>query len=219
MQDPQVPPPYHPLEEAPGAKAATRLGIWSLVSNVLCGCFPVAIGLGIAALVKHGKAKRAAEAEPNRYAAPSNTGLVTGIIGIVWTIFALFYIGIISAIAIPALLGQRERARERAVQAQVMQTKAEAQRLADTLPRTPDGTVDPEAVVKALLQEPSLRGANPYQPGAQVLVAAEDPSEDGQIALKGGFTQDGQNHPAIQIRARTRRNGASQVSEMVVLLD
>lgn len=219
MQDTPVPQPYHPLEPAPGAKAATQLGIWSLVSNVLCGCFPLAIGLGIGALVKHGKAKRAAEAEPTRYEKPSNTGLVTGIIGIAWTIFALAYIGIISAIALPALLGQREHARERAVQSQVMQTKAEAQRLADTLPRTPEGTVDPEAVVKALLQDPSLQGANPYHPGGSMLVEAEEPTEDGQIALKGGFTQDGQNHPAIQIRARTKRNGRSQVSETLVTLD
>jgi hypothetical protein len=222
MQDPQMPPPYQPLEPAPGAKAATQLGIWSLVSNVLCGCFPLAIGLGIGALVKHGKAKRAAEAEPTRYETPSNTGLVTGIIGIVWTIFALAYIGIISAIAIPALLGQREHARERVIQGYVAQAKAEAVLVADTLPKGPDGQVDPEAVVKTLMSRSTIQNAqtlNPYAPGHPVFVEGDEPTEDGQIALKGGFTQDGQNHPAIQIRARTKRNGRSQVSETLVTLD
>lgn len=98
---------------APEERAAFHLGLWSLLSNLLCGCFPVSILLGILALVRHGRAKARAAAEPERYAPPAPTGLVLGLIGMAWTIFAIAYIGVISAIAIPGLLGQRARAKDK----------------------------------------------------------------------------------------------------------
>ncbi len=219
-------PPQAPslqLEPAPGAKAATRLGIWSLLSNVLCGCFPLAIGLGIGAIVKHGKAKQAAQAEPGRFLPPSSTGLVTGIIGIAWTLFALAYIGIISAVAVPALLGQRERAREKAVQAYVMSARAEAVGVAETLPKGPEGSVDPEAVVKALLAKPAFQlpvARNPFAPQECVFMAGDAPERDGQVALRGGYKEEGgQRHPAVQIRAQVRRNGKPEITSTVITLD
>lgn len=216
--------PTFQLEPAPGAKAATQLGIWSLLTNVLCGCFPVSIGLGIGAILKHGKAKRLAEAEPERYQRPTNTGLVTGIIGICWTLFALFYIGIVSAIAIPALLGQREQARARAVQALVSTVKAEALRAADQVGERDGGKVDPQAVVQVLLAEPALHpptAVNPYAPGEGPFVAADEPAKDGQIALRGAYAEvDGlPDRPVLQIRAQVRRGGQAQVTTTLVPLD
>ncbi|HJU82930.1 MAG TPA: hypothetical protein VJ600_01855 [Holophagaceae bacterium] len=99
---------------APEERSSFRFGLWSLLTNLLCGCFPVAIVLGIFALVRHGRAKALAAAEPDRFSPPAATGMVLGILGIAWTLFALAYVGIISAIAIPALLSQRGRARDRA---------------------------------------------------------------------------------------------------------
>ena len=99
-----------PLKEAPGAKASFHLGLWGLIANLLC-CLPVGMGLAIAALVKHGKAKRAAAEVPDRYRRPNSTGFVLGIAALVSTLLVLPMIGMVSAIAVPALLGQRERAR------------------------------------------------------------------------------------------------------------
>ncbi|HJW43372.1 MAG TPA: hypothetical protein VJ463_02880 [Geothrix sp.] len=99
---------------APEERSAFHFGLWALLTNLLCGCFPVSILLGVLALVRHGRAKARAAAEPDRYAPPAATGMVLGIIGMAWTIFALVYVGIISAIAIPALLGQRTRVRDKA---------------------------------------------------------------------------------------------------------
>ena len=76
--------------------------------------------------------------------------------------------------------------------------------------------------MKTLMTRSTIQSAqklNPYAPGQPVFVEGDEPTEDGQIAIKGGFTQDGQNRPAIQIRYRTKRNGRSQVSETLVNLD
>jgi len=101
------------LPEAPGAKAARNCGIWALVSNFLC-CFPASIALGIIAIVQNTKAKRFARAEPDQYQTPSNAGTIMGVIALVLLPLLLPMIGIVSAIAIPALVGQRARARDKA---------------------------------------------------------------------------------------------------------
>ncbi len=99
-----------PLEQAPGATAAKVCGILSILFGILC--FPVGLTLAIVALVKQSKAKRFAAAEPERYAAVGATGMVTAIIGLVMIpIFGI--LGMISAVAIPALLSQRARARDK----------------------------------------------------------------------------------------------------------
>jgi type II secretory pathway pseudopilin PulG len=102
------------LTEAPGSKGAKICGILSIVFAATCVGFPVALVLAIVALVLQAKAKRAARDFPQDYAAPTNTGMVTGIIGLVLAVVVLPILGIISAIAIPALLGQRSRARDKA---------------------------------------------------------------------------------------------------------
>jgi hypothetical protein len=102
------------LPRAPGAKAAKICGILAIVFALTCVGFPIAIILGITALVQQAKAKRLAKAQPGSYEPVTSTGLVTGIIGLVLPFFMLPVVGIASAIAIPALLGQRARARDKA---------------------------------------------------------------------------------------------------------
>jgi hypothetical protein len=91
------------LPEAPGAKASLHLGIWSILLNVLCGCFPVAIPLAIAAILKHRKAERAALEEPGRFAPVSNAGLITGVIGLCLTLVAFLVLLSLAGVLIPIL--------------------------------------------------------------------------------------------------------------------
>ncbi|BDU74725.1 DUF4339 domain-containing protein [Mesoterricola silvestris] len=105
------PPPASGPAEAPGSRAAFHCGLWALLS--MCLCFPVALALAIAAIVQNQKASRMARENPGTYRKPGNGGLVMAIIALcVLPLLAL--LGIVSAIAIPAFLGQRERARDKA---------------------------------------------------------------------------------------------------------
>jgi len=99
------------LPVAPGASAAKTTGILSLIFAFLC--LPVGIVLAIVALVQHSKAKTAYSLSPGSYQPVSSVGRTTAIIGLVLPVL-LFFIGLVSAIAIPALLGQRGRARDKA---------------------------------------------------------------------------------------------------------
>lgn len=221
-ETPLAPPPAYALEPAPGAKGAKVCGILSIVFALTCLGIPVAIVLGIVALVQQGKAKRAVQAQPGRFAPVPATGLVTGIIGLVLPVVLLPFVGIVSAIAVPALLGQREMARAKVVQSHVAMAKREARLTADALPKGPDGKVDPEAVVRVLLAKPEFQlpaAGNPYAPLECVFMAGDAPERDGQVALKGGYTQDGKNTPAIQIRVQVRKGGKSEVTTTVITLD
>lgn len=99
------------LEDAPGARAANALGIWSLVFSFLL--FPVGLVLAILAILKHKKAVRAHAEAPARYRAVGRAGFVTAIISLVLAPL-LAVIGLVAAVAVPALLGQRARAKDKA---------------------------------------------------------------------------------------------------------
>lgn len=103
--------PHRPLPEAPGARAARICGILAIVLAVTCIGIPVAFILAIVALVKHSQAKNAAAQVPGAYLPVPATGLVTGIVGLVMPLLMLPFIGIVSAIAVPAMLGHRSQAR------------------------------------------------------------------------------------------------------------
>ncbi len=103
-----------PLSPAPGARGAKLCGIWSLIASATCLGIPIGIVLAIIALVQQAKAKRLAKEHPDFYGQPTATGLVTGILGLAMPVLMLPFIGIVSAIAIPAMLSQRSRARDRA---------------------------------------------------------------------------------------------------------
>ncbi|HET8901576.1 MAG TPA: hypothetical protein VFM84_06535, partial [Holophagaceae bacterium] len=109
-----------PLSPAPGARGAKLCGIWSIIAAVTCVGIPVGIVLAIIALVQQAKANRLAKENPDLYERPAATGLVTGIIGLAMPVLMLPFIGIASAIAIPALLSQRARARDKAAMEHVV---------------------------------------------------------------------------------------------------
>lgn len=102
------------LSPAPGARGAKLCGLWSILASLTCLGIPVGIALAIIALVKQAKAARAARENPDAYEAPTAAGLVMGILGLAMPILMLPFLGIVSAIAIPALLSQRARARDKA---------------------------------------------------------------------------------------------------------
>jgi hypothetical protein len=103
-----------PTTEAPGAKASRTCGILSILFDLTCVGIPVGIVLGIVALVKHAKAKGLWRDFPADFRQPTATGMVLGIIGLVLWLFMLPFVGIVSAIAVPALLNQQGRARDKA---------------------------------------------------------------------------------------------------------
>lgn len=169
--------------EAPGARAARICGILAVLSALTCVGFPVAIGLGIVALVKQGKAKRLAAQDPGSYLPVSQTGLVTGIVGLALPVLLLPFVGIVSAIAIPALLGQRDRARGKLVHAQVQEVAAKVAQVADAQPRP----VDPEALLDRVLAEPEVVAMrNPYDPAAPAVRKTVDAPPVGGISVTWG---------------------------------
>ncbi|HEU4952389.1 MAG TPA: hypothetical protein VFT46_10575 [Holophagaceae bacterium] len=153
------------LPPAPGARGAKLCGIWSLVASVTCVGLPIGIVLAIVALVQSAKARRLAREYPDHYAAPPATGLVLGIIGLAMPVILVPFIGIVSAIAIPAMLSQRARARDKAAMETMISRTGDLVAKYDALreAHTPDAQI-PEAL-EALLQQ-SASGPNPWNPGA-----------------------------------------------------
>jgi hypothetical protein len=181
------------LPEAPGARAARICGILAIVLALTCLGIPVALVLGIVALVQHSKAKRLARAEPLRWGPVSSTGLVTGIIGLVIPVLMLPVTGIVAAIAIPALLGQRERARNHLLEAQWKQVQVRADAVVKEL-WTADRGHPPtgEEVIDQLLADPVLGAMrNAADPGQPVLMRGTAPVR-GAIALSPEREEDEQ---------------------------
>ena len=150
------------LQVPPGAKAARNCGILSIILGFTCIGLPIGIVLAIVALVQQSKAKAAAKAEPNRFEMPTQTGLVTGIVGLVMPVIMLPFIGSVSAIAIPALLGQRARARDRASISNLVSKQAdllaEYQKLAEG--RTPAREIP--ARLESYLGDSARQERNPW---------------------------------------------------------
>lgn len=159
------------LTPAPGAKAAKVCGILAIVFALTCVGIPVAIVLGIVALVQHGKARRVARTQPDIYEPVTATGLVTGIIGLVLPVVMIPFAGIVSAIAIPALLVQRERSREVIVRSNLNTAKARAEAaLLATRTKAPEQTPSQYAIIQALSVDPAIQALkNPVTPAAPAL--------------------------------------------------
>ena len=219
--------PTSPLVPAPGAKAAKVCGILAIVLAFTCVGIPLAIVLGIVALVQQGKAKRLAKADPQAYQPVPATGLVTGIIGLVLPVLMLPFVGIVSAIAIPALLGQRERAREMAVQhtLDLTQAKAEAAVSAWQI-QNPGQSPSQEAiinaqstVIKALLKEPELLALkNPMDPKAPAIAAGQAGALGTTMIFADREEEGGVITWFIRLQARVRRGGGEQVLERQVII-
>lgn len=139
-------------------------------------------------------------------------------------LLVLAIIGIIAAIAVPALLGQRERAKVKAVQAMIASAAGECARLGDTLKDNGTSTAatvaaDTVAAVIALPNYAYPNAKNPY--GGAVTpyknAAAAAPGEVGLAA--GTVTEAGRTYPAITITGIYIENGANVTSTKVVALD
>lgn len=201
------------LTPAPGAKAAKVCGILAIVFALTCVGFPVAIVLGIVALVQHGKAKRLAKARPDVYEAVPATGLVTGIIGLVLPVVMLPFVGIGSAIAIPALLGQRERAREAAVQSNLDMARTQAEMaLQDLRAKAPGQVPSQDAIIQALSRDPLVQSLkNPIAPSAPALQRGTTGALGTVMVYPDHNQEGGVATWSIQFRAAVRRAGQDQV--------
>jgi len=199
--------PETQLIPAPGAKAAKVCGILAIVSAFTCVGIPAAIVLGIVAIVKHGTASRLAKAEPRTYEAVPTTGMVTGIIGLVLIIPMLSITGIMSAIAIPALLGQRERAREAVVKLNLNAAvrQAEAEVLASHA-RAPGQIPSQDAILRALAADPGIQSLrNPFTPTAPAFQRGTT-GHPGTVMVYGHQEQvGGVTTWSLQFRAVVRR--------------
>jgi type II secretory pathway pseudopilin PulG len=192
------------LLEAPGARAARICGILAILSALTCAGIPLAIVLGIVALVKHGKAKRTVAQDPECYLPVTQTGLVTGIVGLALPVILLPVAGIVSAIAIPALLGQRDRARGKLVNAQVLQVASKAAQIAAELPRP----VDPDALLDRLLADPDVRALrNPYDPTTPAVSKTADAPPLGGISVTWGPPEEASGGFTVSILGSYRMGG------------
>ena len=159
--------PTH-LEPAPGARAAWLCGLWSILLSLTCVGLPIGIALAIVALVQNAKAKRLARENPDFYTQPAGTGMVLGIIGLVMPIVMLPFLGIVSAIAIPALLSQRARARDMAVVATLatrtgdLVGQFDKQRAQGTAPEQIPGVLE-----TYLVQQTDKNPWNPTEPASR----------------------------------------------------
>lgn len=231
--DPLNPIPTVPVE-APGARGARVCGILAIILALTCIGIPVAIVLGIVALVLQAKAKRLAREAPEAYRMPTQTGLVTGIIGLVLPAVMLPFLGIVSAIAIPALLGQRERARERAVQGNLAVRMADLSRLYDEAAVQGGSEADIKARLEAQIPAWNTQDRNPWDPQqavyateVQVVFGAEDgeavaqsfASTRGQVVFVAQFPRPGQAGflaGAVRVSAPTQED---RILTRVVSLD
>lgn len=207
------------LTPAPGAKAAKLCGILAIVFALTCVGFPIAIILGIVALVQQAKAKRLAKAQPETYLPVPATGLVTGIIGLVLPVLMLPFIGIVSAIAIPALLGQRERARELAVQAMVDAARRQTEILvAEQHAKAPGQVPSQDAVIQALAKDPGLQAfKNPVTPGAPAFKRGKE-GPFGTVMIYPDVEEvGGVTTWSIKFRAVVRRGGQERPIEAEVI--
>jgi hypothetical protein len=146
------------LPEAPGAKASWHCGLWAMITMFLC--FPAALVLAIVAIVQNGKAKRLAEAIPDTYRRPGSAGLVMGILALVMLPF-LAILGIVVAISIPALIGQRERARDKAA---VLNMEWSLDELRGQYDRLKDARQPIKGGLEAYLGSTTGQTRNPWNP-------------------------------------------------------
>ena len=137
-------------------------------------------------------------------------------------LLVLAIIGIISAIAIPALLGQRERAKAKAVQENVNSIAGECARVNDQMKEA--GTVlTASQVVTTVLALPnysSTNAKNPYN-GAQGAYNATA-TDTGVVTLTGGSVTDtasNNSYSAVTIVGHYLVGGTATTLQKIVALD
>ena len=204
---------------APGAKAAKVCGILAIVFALTCLGFPIAIGLGIVALVQHGKAKRLAKAQPELYEPVPASGMVTGIIGLVLPVVMLPFVGIVSAIAIPAFLGQRERAREVAVRSNLEAARGLAEgTVLDLRTQGPGRMPSQDAVIRTLAADPLIPSLkNPITPSAPAFQRGTSGPLGTVMVYADQVEEGGVTTWSIQFRAAVGRAGQQRMLQGEVI--
>jgi len=140
-------------------------------------------------------------------------------------LLVLAIIGIIAAIAIPALLGQREKAKIRAVESLMNNMTGELARAGDDL-RVKDGTtfsvtnVPPAVLLLSNYIYPKAK--NPYGGTANAYLTGATPGL-GQVALEAltAFADPvtGETHPAIKVRGKYQKGASTVTVSKVVAID
>ncbi len=180
---PATPAPAAALAEAPGARTARICGIAAIACALTCVAIPLAIILGILALVKANKARTLARQYPETYGLPTSGGLILGIVGLALPVVMLPFAGIVSAIAIPALLSQRNQARDKAMEIQWAQVRSRAEAIALEAGATGAPRLSAEGAINLLLSDASLKAMkNVHNPADAVLIRGTQP-RPGTIAL------------------------------------
>ena len=207
------------LTPTPGAKAAKVCGILAIVLALTCVGFPIAIVLGIVALVQQGKAKRLAKTQPDVYEAVSATGLVTGIIGLVLPVVMLPFVGIASAIAIPALLSQRERAREVAVQSNLDIARRQAEAALQAIQaKAPGQMPSQDGIIQALSMDPLIQTLkNPVTPSAPAFQRGTSGAPGTVMVYPDQEQEGGVTTWSIQFRVAVRRGGQDRLLQGEVI--
>jgi len=139
-------------------------------------------------------------------------------------LLVLAIIGIIAAIAIPALLGQREKAKAKAVQSLVANIAGECTRVNDDI-RARTGTASAAAVVTTVLnlsnyKYPNVK--NPYGGTSSPYRSGSTPGKDGAVSLQGTSVSDsatGNSYPAVIITGQFKNGTATSTIKKVIALD
>lgn len=177
-----------PLSPAPGARGAKLCGIWSIIAAVTCVGIPVGIVLAIIALVQQAKANRLAKENPDLYERPTNAGLITGIVGLAMPVLMLPFIGIVSAIAIPALLSQRARARDKVAVMNMVGRTGDLLGQYDKLSEAKTPVEQIPGALEAWLKQNTDGNLNPWIQGGSAF--------DYHIELVTGLDRDGMENAA-----------------------
>ena len=127
-------------------------------------------------------------------------------------LLVLAIIGIISAIAIPTLLGQRETTRQRATEATAAAVVAEATATAKT--QTSATTTTVMAYVRGLTAFTFPACKNPYNPTVTALTAAGAAGANGAVGMVA-TTQNDPNGTAINVIAVSYQHAASGGSKVL----
>jgi type IV pilus assembly protein PilA len=139
-------------------------------------------------------------------------------------LLVLAIIGIIAAIAIPALLGQREKAKAKATQALVSNIAAECTRVSDDIRQrtgsAPVGTVVATVMNLSNYKYPNVK--NPYGGTGSPYIVGTAPTKDGEVSLDGKSVADsatGNSYPAVIITGQFKNGTATSLTKKTVALD
>lgn len=212
--------PYLPPGEnltkhpAPGAKTARVCGITAIICALTCVGIPIAIVLGIVAVVQASKAKALARSYPETYEVPSAAGMILGIVGICMPVVMLPFAGIVSAIAVPAILGQRARARDKVLMVQWVQVRTQAETIAMESRASGERPLTGDEAIRRLMEDPSLKALkNSHSPGLPVLIRAAEPLP-GTIALSPDREEETEGTRfSVILRARFGSTNATTLRE------